>query len=70
MKKNMGHADRIIRGVLSLGVFWLTILGYLTGPLALILSAVASVFVLTITVSVCPLYLPFGISTRKKKETA
>lgn len=60
MKRNIGNADRIIRIALGLAV---AILGIVFrswwGLLALIPLATAAV-------GTCPLYLPFGISTRKK----
>lgn len=60
MKKNMGSADRIIRIVLGLligaaGIYfksWWGLIGII--PL------------LTAFISWCPLYAPFGLSTRKK----
>jgi hypothetical protein len=36
-------------------------------PLPSVLLAIAGVFILTSLISVCPLYLPFGISTLKKE---
>ncbi len=60
MKPNIGNTDRIIRIVLGLAIIalgigfksWLGLIGLV--PLA------------TAAVSTCPLYMPFGISTRKK----
>lgn len=59
MKKNMGKADRWIRVILGLviigaGIYfksWWGLIGII--PLA------------TSLISTCPLYLPFGISTRR-----
>jgi hypothetical protein len=66
MKKNMGTLDRIIRVILAavVGVLYLT--GAISGTAALILGALAVVFLATSAVSSCPLYLPFNISTRPK----
>jgi len=62
MKKNMGKADRWIRVIIGLAIIaagiyfksWWGLIGII--PLA------------TSLVSTCPLYLPFGISTRKVKK--
>ena len=66
LNKNMGTLDRIIRLVIAavIAVFYFT--GVLSGLAAIILGILAVVFVATSLVSFCPLYLPFGLSTRKK----
>lgn len=66
MKKNMGTIDRVIRVVIALTVGVLYFMGQISGTVALILGVLAVVFVLTSLVSTCPLYLPFGLSTRKQ----
>lgn len=66
MKKNMGSADRIIRLLLVALVAVLYFTNVISGTLALILGILAVVFLLTSVFSFCPLYVPFGISTRKK----
>ncbi|MBP8081880.1 MAG: DUF2892 domain-containing protein [Spirochaetes bacterium] len=38
----------------------------MTGIAAIVLGAIAVIFVLTSLVGVCPMYYPLGISTRKK----
>jgi hypothetical protein len=67
MKANMGTTDRIVRVILALTVAVLFFMGVINGTLAIILGALASIFILTSMVSFCPLYSPFGISTCKKK---
>jgi hypothetical protein len=62
MKKNMGTADRIIRvvigvGIIALGIIYQSWWG-LIGIVPLLTSLSAS----------CPAYMPFKISTMKKKE--
>lgn len=64
MKKNVGNVDRIVRFVAGAalvvagavfagkGFWWLAILG--------------AVLIGTATIRVCPIYLPFGISTAGK----
>jgi hypothetical protein len=66
MKQNMGLADRIIRVVLAAVVAVLYFTHQLSTVAAIILGVLAVVFVVTSIVGLCPLYLPFGISTKKK----
>lgn len=65
MKANMGTLDRAIRIVLAIAVGVLYYFGYISGTVAIVLGIIAIAFLLTGIVSFCPLYLPFGISTRK-----
>lgn len=66
MKKNMGTLDRIIRVVIALAIGVLYYMGMISGTAAIILGALAVIFLATSLVSTCPLYLPFNISTRPK----
>ena len=66
MKKNMGNLDRLIRTLLALLVGVLYYMGTISGTTAIILGVIAVVFLLTSLISTCPLYMPFGLSTRKK----
>lgn len=68
MKKNMGTADRIIRVLIAVVVAALYFAKVINGTVAIVLLAVSGIFILTSLVSFCPLYLPFGISTCKKKN--
>lgn len=68
MKKNMGAIDRVIRILIALVVILLYFTNVLTGTLAIVLLIISGIFILTSLISFCPLYLPFGISTGKKKE--
>ena len=65
MTKNMGSLDRLLRvtAAILVGIFYMT--GQLSGLAALILGALAVIFVATSSVGTCPLYLPFGLSTRR-----
>jgi hypothetical protein len=65
MQPNMGAADRIIRVVLALGMIAVYFLGILPAWLGLILLVLALVFLATSIVGYCPLYWPFGLSTRR-----
>lgn len=67
MKKNMGSTDKIIRFLFAIVVAVLFYTKTVEGTLALVLGILATVMMATSLVSFCPLYLPFGLSTRKKK---
>jgi hypothetical protein len=67
MKKNMGMIDITIRLVIAALVIVLYFTHVISGILAIVLLIFAGIFVLTSILSFCPLYLPFGISTRKKE---
>ncbi|MFC1551897.1 DUF2892 domain-containing protein [Candidatus Latescibacterota bacterium] len=68
MKKNMGTIDRAIRVLLAVVIAVLYFIGAITGMAAVILGIFAVIFLLTSSVSFCPLYVPFKLSTRKKSE--
>lgn len=63
MKKNMGTTDKLIRFILAAIVGVLYYFEVIEGTLAIVLLALAGVFILTSFISFCPLYKPFGIST-------
>lgn len=67
MKKNMGSTDKIIRLIVALILATLSYMGVVTGTVGIVFYAVAIVFALTSMIRFCPLYVPFGISTCKKK---
>ena len=69
MKKNFGSVDRTIRTILAPV---LVVVGVVVGPrgwLAIVLYALAAILLATAAVSTCPLYLPFGWSTRPRIVT-
>lgn len=65
MKKNMGTADRVIRTAAAVVIGILAVTGQISGSLAVILSVLAVVFLLTSALGFCPLYLQLKISTTK-----
>ncbi|MEO6305460.1 MAG: DUF2892 domain-containing protein [Bacteroidia bacterium] len=67
MKKNMGNMDKVIRILVALVVIVLYFTHQINGTLAIIGLVISGIFILTSFISFCPLYLPFGISTRKKE---
>lgn len=64
--KNMGTTDRVVRAIFALTVAVLYFTGTIGGTLALVLGILAVIFFLTSLVSVCPLYMPFKLSTNKE----
>jgi hypothetical protein len=67
MKNNMGLADKIIRILIAAVVAILYFTGVLSGTLAIVLLILSGIFILTSLISFCPLYWPFGLSTRTKQ---
>ena len=67
MKKNMGTVDKVIRILIALAIVLLYILDVVSGTLGIVLLVVAGVFIVTSLVSFCPLYVPMGLNTGKKK---
>jgi hypothetical protein len=68
MKKNMGTIDKTIRILVAVVVVVLYFTHVISGVLAVILLALSAIFVITSLISFCPLYLPIGLSTRKKEK--
>jgi len=66
----MGNTDRVIRMLAAVVVVILYLSNLISGTTAFILGLLAIIFVATSFVGLCPLYLLFGISTRKKDKTA
>ena len=65
MKTNMGSIDRAIRTIIAIVIAVLYFTGTISGTVAIILGILAVVFLLTSMIGTCPLYLPFGLSTKK-----
>jgi Protein of unknown function (DUF2892) len=66
MKANMGTLDKALRISIALVIVILYFMSQISGTAALILLTFAGIFILTSFMSFCPLYFPFGISTRGK----
>ena len=69
MKKNMGNIDRGVRAAVAVVIGILYFTNVISGTVALVLGILAVVFLATSLVSSCPLYLPFGLSTMRKKKS-
>ena len=68
MTQNMGTTDKAIRISIAIVIGILYFTTTISGTLAIVLGILASIFVLTSFISFCPLYLPFNISTFKRKK--
>ena len=68
MKKNMSGLDRTLRSIIAAVIAILYFTNVISGTVGIVLLALAVIFLLTSLISFCPLYLPFGLSTVKKKE--
>ena len=68
MEKNMGTADQVIRIVIAITIAVLYFNQIISGALALVLMILVGMLIITSLFSFCPLYLPFGINTKKKLE--
>ena len=63
----MGTIDKVIRILVAVVVVVLYFTHVISGVLAIVLLALSAIFVVTSLLSFCPLYLPLGLSTRKKE---
>ncbi len=68
MVKNMGIIDRAVRISLALIGIALIVAQVITGVWAVVVAIAAAIFLGTSTVSFCPLYKIFGISTQHKED--
>jgi hypothetical protein len=66
MKKNMGILDRIIRTLIAVVIVILFYANVITGTLAIVLLVISGIFLIASLIGFCPLYLIFGINTKKK----
>jgi len=63
----MGTTDKVIRILVAVLVLVLFLTDVISGTPAVILLILAGVLVVTSLLGFCPLYLPFGLSTRRKR---
>lgn len=68
MKKNLGSTDQIVRVVIAIIIAILYFTHVISGTMAVVLGALAIIFVLTAAIGFCPIYWPFNISTRQKNK--
>lgn len=68
MKQNMGVIDKVVRILIAVTIGILYFTGRVSGTAGILLLILAGIFILTSFIGSCPLYLPFGISTKKNKS--
>ena len=66
LTSNVGTTDRIVRFILAAVLAGLYFTGTVAGTVGIVLVVLAGVLLLTSAISFCPLYLPFGLSTKGK----
>ena len=66
MKANMGTIDKVARISVAIIIAILYFTQQITGITAFALLILAGIFIATSFISFCPLYLPFGFSTKRK----
>ena len=67
MKKNMGAIDRVIRILIAALVIILYFFtNLIPGTLGIILLTLTGVIILTAIFGICPLYMPFKLSSKKE----
>jgi Protein of unknown function (DUF2892) len=69
VKQNMGRWDRVLRLAAAAVIAVLLIAGILKGTTAVVLAIIAAILVITTFAGFCPLYRPFGISTKGRGGT-
>lgn len=67
MIKNIGTADKVVRIIIASIIATFYFSDKISGTTATLLLILAGIFIVTSFISFCPLYWPFGISTKKKK---
>ena len=63
----MGSVDKVIRILVAVVIAILFFTHVIEGTLGIVLMVLAGVFVLVSLIGFCPLYLPFGLNTGKRK---
>lgn len=69
MKANMGTLDKVIRSLAAIAIIALYFTNIISGTVAIVLLALAGIFIATSFISFCPLYLPFGLSTLRRRSS-
>ena len=66
MKANMGTTDKVLRIAVAALIAGLYLGNVISGTMAIVGLVLAGIFLLTSTMSFCPLYSTFGLNTCKK----
>ena len=65
MKQNIGKTDRLIRISIAVIIDLFILFNIINGTAAIILGILSGILLITALLKFCPLYIPFGISTKK-----
>jgi hypothetical protein len=63
---NEGPIDRLVRIVISVGLFTATAAGLFAAPVLYVALLFGTIALVTGLTGFCPTYIPFGFSTRQK----
>ena len=66
MKQNIGTIDKVVRILAAVLIAILYFTNVISGTMAIVLLAIAAIFIATSLVGTCPIYLALGIGTKKK----
>ena len=64
----MGTIDKVVRILAAIVIAGLYFANIISGTVAIVILIIAGIFIFTSFMSFCPLYYPFGISTRKEQN--
>jgi hypothetical protein len=62
---NMGMVDRVVRAIAAVALLLVAFL-LASGPWQIILWIVGGILAVTAIIGICPAYMPFHFSTKKK----
>ena len=65
MKTNLNNFDRIMRVLFSIFIVVLYYFSVISGPLAVFSIAIAAYFMITSSLSICPIYLSLDVSSQE-----
>ena len=66
MQCNMGMLDRTVRVIAAIVIGLMWAVGYIAGIFSIVLLVIAGIFLFTAMLGFCPLYRPFGFTTKRK----
>jgi hypothetical protein len=66
MKKNVGTIDKLIRIAFAAIIAILYLTHVISGTLGIVLLILSAILVITSFVGICPLYMPMGLSTKRR----
>ncbi len=70
MKKNIGQLDKVIRVLFAIIIAVMYLTKFIDGTIGIYLLVIACLLIFTSIISFCPIYFPFGFSSKSKKNLA